>query len=159
MELREFISALREHPGKRLGFRLPSGEFIPGHFHITEIGKSTKDFIDCGGTRRLVESCLLQTLVASDVDHQLMTDKLLGIVEKASVLGLAEDVPVEAEVQTETISIFAVASPSSSEDELVFGLEPKRTQCLAPSTCGLDMESLPVLGGGGGCCSSDDDCC
>ena len=159
MQLRDFIAALQTHPEKRLGIQLPTGELIPKHFHITEIGKSTKDFIDCGGTRRKVESCLLQTLVANDVDHQLMTDKLLGIVEKASVLGLADDAPVEVEVQTETISIFSVANSSSNDDTLVFKLEPKRTACLAPSTCGVDMNSLPVLGGSGGCCSSDDDCC
>lgn len=158
MELRDFIAALRENAKKRLGFRLPNGQLIPSHFHITEIGKSTKDFIDCGGTRRLVESCLLQTLVAKDVEHQLMTDKLLGIVEKASVLGLAEDSPVEAEVQIETISIFSVVSPKSTDTELVFGLAPKRTACLAPSACGTGLDSLPVLGGGG-CCSSDEDCC
>ena len=33
-------------------FKLPNGELIPSHFHITEVGSIKKDFIDCGGTIR-----------------------------------------------------------------------------------------------------------
>lgn len=35
-----------------IAFILPDGSLVPSHFHVTEIGKTTKHFIDCGGTVR-----------------------------------------------------------------------------------------------------------
>ena len=154
MELHEFTAVLRQQPDKTLVFTLPGGREIPRHFHITEIGKVSRDFIDCGGTRRSTESCLLQTLVTKDTDHRLSTTKLATIVELASTLGLDDHSPVEAEVQLETTAIFSVASCEVAANELRFSLAAKRTACLAPETCGVEMNSLPVISGGG-----DDDCC
>ena len=31
-----------------LAFELPNGSLVPNHFHVTEVGKVTKHFIDCG---------------------------------------------------------------------------------------------------------------
>ena len=33
-------------------FLLPNGTMVPQHFHVTEVGQITKDFIDCGGKIR-----------------------------------------------------------------------------------------------------------
>ena len=33
-------------------FLLPNGDLIPDHFHVTEVGIVTKNFIDCGGVIR-----------------------------------------------------------------------------------------------------------
>ena len=38
-----------------LAFELPDGSLVPNHFHITEVGKVTKHFIDCGGVIRKEE--------------------------------------------------------------------------------------------------------
>jgi hypothetical protein len=54
-----------------LHFMLPTGEFVPSHFHVTEVGRVQKSFIDCGGTRREAASCVLQLWTAHDVDHRL----------------------------------------------------------------------------------------
>ena len=35
-----------------VNFRLPSGEHLPAHFHVTEVGLVSKHFIDCGGVLR-----------------------------------------------------------------------------------------------------------
>ena len=35
-----------------IGFQLPNGHLVPKHFHVTEIGKVTKDYIDFGGEVR-----------------------------------------------------------------------------------------------------------
>ena len=29
-------------------FQLENGNFVPEHFHVTEVGQITKNFIDCG---------------------------------------------------------------------------------------------------------------
>ena len=39
-----------------IAFQLPNGELVPSHFHVTEVGKVTKHFIDCGG-RNFYRSC------------------------------------------------------------------------------------------------------
>ena len=35
-----------------IGFQLPNGNSVPKHFHVTEVGKVVKDYIDCGGNVR-----------------------------------------------------------------------------------------------------------
>lgn len=30
-------------------FQLEDGTFVPEHFHVTEVGQTSKKFIDCGG--------------------------------------------------------------------------------------------------------------
>ena len=61
-------------------FVLPDGSSVPAHFHVTEVGKVTKDFIDCGGTVRHEEAANFQLWNADDVDHRLQPSKLLDII-------------------------------------------------------------------------------
>ena len=35
-----------------ISFKLPNGDLVPNHFHVTEVGRVTKNFIDCGGKIR-----------------------------------------------------------------------------------------------------------
>jgi hypothetical protein len=155
MNLQEFKSALTQNPDHELGIQFDSGQEIAAHFHVTEIGKVTKDFVDCGGTRRLTVSCVLQTLVANDFDHRLKSDKLATIIEKAAVLGLDDSLPMEVEVQTDTIGVYAFSSATSNDGKLTFTIASKQTACLAPTTCGLDV--LPVNGQAD--CCGDTGCC
>ncbi len=163
MNLEQFHQTLKQNPGAELLFRFSNGNMLAPHFHVTEVGKVTKDFVDCGGTRRTSECCMLQTLVADDIDHRISSDKLAGIIEKTDVLGLEGWFDVEAEVQTETIGIYSLASVAADNGKLVFELASKSTACLAPDKCGLDVipisDAAPVAatepdagccGGGGG---------
>lgn len=122
---------------------------------MTEVGKVTKDFVDCGGVRRMEQTCVLQTLVASDVDHRLSTSKLSGILDKSTTLGLEDTMEVDVEVQGSTIEIYRIHTASTREGILVLTLTNKETACLAPDRCGLDVVTL----GGKSCCSSQSDCC
>ena len=157
MKFCELEDVLRQHPNKQVVFEKPGGQTVPQHFHLTEIGRSTKDFIDCGGTRRLVETCVLQTLVANDTDHRLSTSKFAAIAEKADALKIDRNAKVEVEVQLETVSIFEIANVTALDDELRFSLAAKSTACLAPDRCGID--SLPVLGGDDESCCGSEGCC
>lgn len=118
------------------------GRRLESHFHITEVGKVIKDFVDCGGVRRMTESCQLQTLVANDTDHRLSAQKLLGILEKSKVLWLSGALEVELEVQGATIEIYSLASAEQQGNQLQLKLEPKNTACLAPDKCGLETVAL-----------------
>ena len=54
-----------------VNFQQSNGTFVPGHFHITEAGLTTKHFIDCGGTVRTEKAINFQVLVGKDVEHKL----------------------------------------------------------------------------------------
>ena len=47
----------------KIDFQLPNGASIPSHFHITEIGKFSKHFIDCGGKVRREDTLLSGRIV------------------------------------------------------------------------------------------------
>lgn len=137
---------LESHPDAGLRIELPTGENLPRHFHITEVGRVTKSFIDCGGTARKIESCVLQTLVADDVDHRLAAGKLAGILKCSVQLDIAGDTPVEFEVQHDTISLYDLASAELHDDQVVMKLASKHTACLAPDQCGIPEPTIVSIG-------------
>jgi len=53
MNLQELKDSLQQRD--EITFILPSGEYVPPHFHVTEVGKSSKLYVDCGGTVRAEE--------------------------------------------------------------------------------------------------------
>src|SRR6476620_7681013 len=89
---------------------LPDGSFVPAHFHVTEVGRVQKDFIDCGGTVRSSTACVLQVWVADDTDHRLDATKLAGILRLAAPVLKAADLPVEVEYEDGRVSQFPVAA-------------------------------------------------
>lgn len=117
---------------------LPDGRFVPGHFHVTEVGRVQKDFIDCGGTRRSTTSCVLQVWVADDTDHRLAAGKLAGIMEVAAPLLGSEELPVEVEYESGVVSQYPIGRAEATPSGLLFELRTKHTACLAPQKCGID---------------------
>ena len=155
MNLQEFKQTLKEHPNHGVLIQIEGGQTLAPHFHVTEVGLVTKDFVDCGGTRRTTNTCRLQTLVANDIDHRLSTDKLSGILKKTiDVLHLDPELTVEIEIQTDTISIYELSDAVVDSGKIKITARTTRTACLAPDTCRLDM--LPVLGSD---CSGETGCC
>jgi hypothetical protein len=135
MTVKEFRAALREHPGEKMHWMLPDRSFIPAHYHITEVGRVQKDFVDCGGTVRSTVSCVLQVWVARDVEHRLETTKLAGIMDVAAPLLQSEDLPVEVEYEQGVISQYPVGGVEATPSGLLFYLGTKHTACLAPDKC------------------------
>jgi hypothetical protein len=83
---------------------LPGKSFVPAHYHITEVGKLQKDFIDCGGNVRSTTACLLQVWVAQNLDHRLETTKLASITRIAEPLLEFDELPVVIEHEEGVIS-------------------------------------------------------
>lgn len=159
MNLSEFLSLLRANADRTLSFRLPDGPVIPAHFHITELGHVSKRFIDCGGTKRESETCLLQTWVHDDVDHRLTAGRLAAIFDRADDVLPHRNLPVEIEHETGVVAQFPIASAAVIDDALVFQCARKHTDCLAreiclPGECGpvLPNISLDRCSPGSGCC-------
>ena len=141
-----------------LNFILPNGKSIPKHFHVTEVGMVSKNFIDCGGKVRNEKVVNFQLWEADDTDHLLAPERLLDIISLSERILNVEDLEIEVEYQADTIGKYGL--DFDGENLL---LTSKQTACLAMDQCGLPTEKLKqslseltsASAGctpGGGCC-------
>jgi hypothetical protein len=137
------LSEIKKHlaTADAVNFQLPNGTFAPEHFHVTEVGQITKNFIDCGGTVRNEKVVNFQLWNADDTDHRLKPQKLLNIIALSEkVLGI-EDLEIEVEYQSDTIGKYDL--DFNGKD---FVLVSKQTDCLAKDNCGIpaDKQNLKL---------------
>ena len=140
-------------------FKLGNGSFVPEHFHVTEVGMVTKNFIDCGGVIRTEKTVNFQLWNADDFEHRLKPVKLLNIIQLSEEKLGIEDAEIEVEYQSGTIGKYALAFDGTN-----FILQNKTTACLAQGACGIpsgkaekNLKGLSVnqhasCTPGGGCC-------
>jgi hypothetical protein len=157
MKLSEFKTILSRI--NELDIVLPSGERVPKHFHVTEVGQIHKHFIDCGGTVRHEKTVGFQLWKADDLEHRLRPEKLNNIITLSeNVLGI-EDAEIEVEYQGETINKYGI-----DFNGLNFVLTSKTTDCLAPDKCGVPAQKSKVKlselqSKNNSCCSPGTNCC
>ena len=154
------LSEIKEILSKResVNFKLENGQVVPEHFHVTEVGVITKDFIDCGGTVRHEKVANFQLWDANDFEHRLKAGKLLNIISLSEqVIGM-EDLDIEVEYQSETIGKYDLAYDGDN-----FVLISKTTACLAMDKCGIPAkkEKLEMvnLAGAANTCTPGSGCC
>lgn len=153
------LSEIRDqlHKVDTLNFKLPEGTYVPGHFHVTEVGLITKHVIDCGGNVRKEKLASLQLWNANDTHHRLKPGKLLKIIALAEQVLGDEDLEIEVEYQTETIGKYGLHF-----NGVDFLLIPKHTACLAQDACGTPKEKhkVPLSGlTSAACCTPGSGCC
>jgi hypothetical protein len=153
MNLSELKSLLHEHAERHFRIQLPDGAAVPVSFHVTEVGRVQKTFLDCGGTLRESLTCQLQIWVGEDYDHRIETGKMASILDKAAAYLPDGTVPVEIEYEDRVISQYTIAGHEITADAVVLQLAHKHTECLAPELCGLpSLNRLPAIGGKNPCC-------
>lgn len=135
-----------------LNFKLPDGSYVPVHFHVTEVGRITKHFIDCGGVQRTETVANFQLWEARDYDHRLAPQKFLRILDLSKKILGEDDLPVEVEYQQSTIGKFGLEFDGKD-----FLLTTKQTNCLAQDACGIPADKLPKAATS--CCSPKSGCC
>jgi hypothetical protein len=148
------------HDLQAVSFILPNGQFVPSHFHVTEVGVISKNFIDCGGTVREEKVINFQLWEANDFDHRLAPQKLKNIIELSEKVLKLEDANIEVEYQQDTIGKFNLEF-----DGTHFLLVATQTNCLAQDKCGIPESALRMPQStiassqksntctpGGGCC-------
>ena len=160
MILSQLKSLLADHSERFFRLSLPDGAPVPVSFHITEVGRVRKTFLDCGGTLREKTTCQLQVWVGADYEHRIETRKMAGILEKGKSLLPDESVPVEIEYEDRVISQYTIESHQITDNAVILKLAHKHTECLAPELCGLDTPSLrlPAIDGKAQCCGPSG-CC
>ncbi|TVZ55738.1 hypothetical protein OD91_1003 [Lutibacter sp. Hel_I_33_5] len=124
-EIKEFLQNL-----ETIAFELPDGSLAPSHFHVTEVGKITKNFIDCGGTVRNEEVINFQLWNKDDYNHRLHPEKLIHIIELSEKVLQLEDLEIEVEYQGDTIGKYGLDFNGKN-----FILVNKATACLAEELC------------------------
>lgn len=120
-------------------FQLENGDFVPEHFHITEVGTVTKHFIDCGGVIRNEKGVNFQLWNADDFEHRLKPGKLLHIIKLSEEKLGIEDGEIEVEYQNSTIGKYDLDFNGKN-----FVLKNKTTACLAQDACGIPAEKQKV---------------
>jgi Family of unknown function (DUF6428) len=155
MKLSELKNALRVI--SKLNFVQPNGKWIPAHFHITEVGLSSKHFIDCGHQIHVEKWANLQIWVSADIEHRLKPSALLKIIESTEPILGGEDLEIEVEYQTETIGKYGLAWNGEN-----FVLVAKNTDCLAKAVCGtpkIKPQMVELVTMSAACCTSGGGCC
>jgi len=142
---------------ENVSFQLQNGTLVPEHFHITEVGIITKQFIDCGGTIRNEKVINFQLWDANDFEHRLKPQKLLNIIALSEKILVMGDLEIEVEYQSDTIGKYDLDFDGEN-----FILLNKQTNCLASDKCGIPNEKLRInmadlvnvnnCKPGGGCC-------
>ncbi|HEY5228880.1 MAG TPA: DUF6428 family protein [Opitutaceae bacterium] len=144
MYLSQLKQELERSADNTLSVVLPDGRRIPADFHVTEVGHVVRNFVDCGGTVRSVQSCLLQVWLArNDKDHRLTAGKLASILDLAKSVVPSAEIEVEFEYAEGAVSQYRVASVVAGKETSTITLANKQTDCLAREACGLES----------GCCS------
>lgn len=133
-KIKEILTTL-----ENVEFQLENGTFIPEHFHVTEVGTVTKQFIDCGGTIRTEKAVNFQLWNADDFEHRLKPAKLLNIIKLSEEKLGIEDNEIEVEFQNTTIGRYDLDFNGKN-----FVLLNKMTACLAQEGCGIPAAKVNV---------------
>jgi hypothetical protein len=156
MKLSEIKNYLKT--AENVSFKLPNETYVPEHFHVTEVGLITKNFIDCGGTVRKEIKVNFQLWEANDFEHRLKPQKLLNIIELSEKVLNIGDEEIEVEYQSQTIGKYGL-----DYDGKDFILTNKMTDCLAQDQCGIPTEKLKTKIGEWkektSCCTPNSNCC
>jgi len=144
---------------KNVEFQLENGNFVPEHFHVTEVGQITKNFIDCGGVIRTEKVVNFQLWNADDSEHRLKPIKLLHIINLSEEKLGIEDLEIEVEYQSQTIGKYDLEFNGSH-----FVLVNKTTACLAQDACGIPSEKQKknlseLISDSGNSCEPGSGCC
>ncbi|HUP78824.1 MAG TPA: DUF6428 family protein [Pirellula sp.] len=147
MNVYELKDLLGRQPESTLRFTLPTDDALPAHFHLTEVGRVEKSFIDCGGTKRSNVSCQLQLWTAEDFEHCLYAEKMLRILNLSAEILKSDELPIEVEYGSDVTSIYMIGDVVSAFGSIKISLLGKQTDCLAKEKCGV------------GGCSDTQGCC
>ncbi len=158
MNLSAIKSALNNLEQAR--FQLPNGDFVLQHFHITEVGIITRNFIDCGGTMRNEQTVNFQLWEDVDYDHRIGSQKLHNIIALSEEkLGIDENLEVEVEYQGTTIGKYHLDFNGEH-----FVLLNTQTDCLAKDKCGIPgskakLKLADMTTGTANACAPESGCC
>jgi|SRR5262245_24512171 len=129
MKLHDIKGILRKYPDTLPRFVLPDGSYIPSHSHVTEVGYSIRNYIDCGGLTGKEEAAVLQTHVGSDTEHRLKSERFAKILELSQNVLPNDRLETEIEYDCCVTSQYPIDDVRRSGEHLDIILSKKKTQC------------------------------
>jgi Family of unknown function (DUF6428) len=157
MKLSQFKNQLENL--ETVDFYLPNGQKVPSHFHITEVGMTTKNFTDCGNTFRIQKTATLQLWTSVDYWHRLDPKMVVKIIDSTQKMFDGEDLEIEIEYQQETIGKFGLDFIDNK-----LQLTNKQTDCLAKDSCEFPLKKVRLKMSElqaqiAECCAPNSGCC
>jgi hypothetical protein len=125
------LNALEANPKLLLRFVLPSGDYIPAHAHVTEVGHVVRNFIDCGGLTGKEEKVVRQTHVGSDTDHRLQSDRFAKILRLGNRIIPNADLDIDVEYDCCVVAQYPIFEAAPDGEHLNLILRRGQTQCRA----------------------------
>ncbi len=150
MKLRDLQKVLKRFPNRFPRFVLPTGDYVPAHAHVTEVGHVVRNFIDCGGFKGQEEKVVLQTHVGKDTEHRLRSDRFAKILQLGQRVLPSNDLDVEVEYDCCVVAQYPVADIQPKGECLDLILGRGRTQCRARERRETASEN---------CCNTSAACC
>ena len=152
MTFQDLQNALETNPKQFPRFVLPtSGDYIPAHAHVTEVGHVVRNFIDCGGQTGREEKIVLQTHVGPDTDHRLRSDRFAKILSLGKHILPSGEPDVEIEYDCCVVAQYPIAEARPRGKYLDIILQRGRTQCRASERRATETAN--------DCCATSVSCC
>jgi len=151
---KEFNDAITNNPTKQLRFYLPNNEMIPAHYHMTDVGSVSRNFIDCGGHTRTEHQVQIQLWLGADTQHRLTAQTTAKILQQSQfILNLLPDTnnsELLIEYKTDLVSLYPIERIEQTEDTINLHLTLSKTQCLAAIRHQQEIDNNATSS----CCSS-----
>jgi hypothetical protein len=151
MTFYDLQNALDANPKRFSRFVLPSGDYIPAHAHVTEVGHVVRNFVDCGGLTGQEEKVVLQAHVGGDTDHRLRSDRFAKILRFGNRVIPNANLDVDVEYDCCVVAQYPITEATPDGEHLNLILQRGRTQCRARER----REAETAVG----CCATSAACC
>jgi hypothetical protein len=129
MTFHDLQNAVDANPKRFPRFVLPSGDYIPAHAHVTEVGRVVRNFVDCGGLTGQEEKVVLQTHVGDDTDHRLRSDRFAKILRFGDRVIPNANLDVDVEYDCCVVAQYPITEATPDGEHLNLILQRGRTQC------------------------------
>ena len=163
MKTQEVLSLLEEHKNSALLFEYAPNQLVGANYHITEVKHVKIDAVDCGANTDDWNETIIQLWESpSEIGKtEYMTAfKALSILKK---VGTMKPYDMDAIVKFEySNSLFHTAQlhvvgAQLIENNLIFRLSVKATDCKAKDECGVPEPAM--AGQQSSCCDPSSGCC
>lgn len=165
MKTQELFNILEKNKDKSLLFEYAPNKLVGANYHITEVKHIAIDSVDCGSQTDAWKETIIQLWESPNEmgkTEYMSVLKALGILKK---VGTMKPYVLDAEVKFEySNTTFNTAQLYVNDFEildnnLIFKLAIKKTDCKAKEACGISDDKELVLTDEEPCCTQNGNCC
>jgi len=158
MNVKEFLSVIRENKNKELLFEYATNKFAGTNYHLTEVKNVIFETVDCGGAINDWKETHIQLWESPKEmgkDKYITTDKAVNILDRVNgirPLWLETEMKVEFGNADFHTSIMSVSNTVSEPTKLIIQLFTDETGCKAMDVCTVSDVEEETCCSESGCC-------